>query len=338
MEMKNPTVRKTKKPILNSLALPASIEKGLYWVLTEGAAGMKNQGLGLAEAMGASRIEHHQIKLTKLWHHLAPYLRWNWRDDQRQFQPPWPEVVVACGRKAILPALWLKKNMGIPVVYVQDPYISPRHFDVVVAPTHDGMRSHEKVIPMLGACHRISEGSLQQARADFADTLGSAPQPRRSLFIGGPNGCFSMPLLLIQSLIHDVQKEEGTLWVTVSRRTPADIVNMLRQQKNMNLITPGDTPNPYMGLLAWSDVCLLTCDSVSMASEVMAAGVPLYLVRLPGYGRRIARFHEDVESRGLIRWWNPAVPSVPYPTTPLREMDRVAACVKERLAKIESMT
>lgn len=320
------------KPKTNFLK-PLTCEKGLYWVLTENAPGMRNQALGLAEAMGASRIVCHRIVLRGLWNWLVPYFRLGWSDTQQQFQPPWPEVIVACGRKAIAPALWLKRNIGTLVVYVQDPYISPRYFDAVVAPAHDRMRD-ESIIPMMGACHRITEQKLREAREAFADSLGQAHQPRRSLFVGGPNRCFSMPLPLIESLVSHLKREEGTLWVTTSRRTPPDIVSMLRRQTGIMLITPDDTPNPYMGLLAWSDVCILTCDSVGMVSEVMAAGVPMYLVTLPGGNHKFTLFHQDAEKQGFLRWWSADIPTHPYPIQPLCEMERVAALVRERLRRV----
>lgn len=314
------------------MTLPScSFEKGLYWVLTEGAAGMRNQAIGLAEAMGALRWEHHKVELHGMLSWLEPYVRLGWADRKQQFQPPWPAVIIACGRKAITSALWLKKHVGRPVVYVQDPYISPRHFDAVVAPSHDDMKSYPNVMPMLGACHRVNEKSLRQARDTFAASLGVTPPLRRSLFLGGANRCFTMPLQLIHELVQELQQAEGTLWVSVSRRTSPEIMNMLRAQKNLNLITPDDVPNPYMGLLAWSDVCVLTCDSVSMASEVMSAGIPLYLVRLPGGNRKFARFHQDIESRGLMKWWKPGLPVVPYSTKPLHEMQRVAAWVHQQI-------
>lgn len=295
---------------------------------------MQNQAVGLAEAMGAEQIICHTTELKGLWRWMAPYIRWGWNDAE-MFQAPWPEVIIACGRKAITAALWLKKHVGIPVVYVQNPYISTRHFDAVVVPSHDNLRD-TRAIPMTGACHRISKHLIDQERKTFADRFGHAEKPRRSIFIGGPNRCFDMPLELIQSLVEQMQKEPGTLWVTVSRRTPTEVVHMLQSQADLHLITPKDIPNPYMGLLAWSDVCVLTCDSVSMASEVVAAGVPLYLVKLPGGNKKFQRFHHAIETRGLMRWWHPDEKVDPYDVTPFEEMPRVAACVRQRLEVIQN--
>lgn len=292
---------------------------------------MQNQAMGLAEAMGAEQIICHHIELKGIWQWIAPYIRWGWRNTH-SFTPPWPEVIVACGRKAILAALWLKRCHGIPVVYVQDPYISPSHFDAVVVPAHDNV-SDARVIPMVGACHRVSAITLKQARETFAERFANTEQPRRSLFIGGPNRCFDMPLELIHALIQQLQQEPGSLWVTVSRRTPPAITAMLRAQANLTLITPDDTPNPYMGLLAWSDVCILTCDSVNMASEAIAASMPIYLVKLPGGNKKFKRFHDDIEQRGLIRWWHTAKPVEVYDTKPFGEMSRIAACVNQRLGR-----
>lgn len=298
------------------------------WVLTEGAAGMENQALGLAEAMQFGQIITHCIKLHGLYKWLAPYISWGWRDKEGQFQEPWPNMIIACGRKAITPALWLKRMYNIPVVYIQDPYISTKHFDYVVAPLHDGVRG-ENVISMLGACHRVSEEKLAKAAQEFKHLFLDNKKPICSFIIGGPNRSFQMPLHIIQEAIGQLTKtQNGDVWVSTSRRTPIEITNYLKTVPNIHLIMPESPVNPYLGLLAYSDICLLTADSVSMVSECIASKASVYLVPLLGKSKKFSKFYDALGEKGLIRWWSNNTPLQTYEKPSCDEVKRVANHVK----------
>ena len=47
---------------------------------------------------------------------------------------------------------------------------------------------------------------------------------------------------------------------------------------------PGDSSNPYFGILALSEALVVTADSVSMLSEACATGKPVYMADLAGSG------------------------------------------------------
>ena len=59
------------------------------------------------------------------------------RDDQ--ITPPFPDMVIASGRQAVPHARFIKRASrgAVFTVFLQDPIVSPRHFDFVWAPAHD---------------------------------------------------------------------------------------------------------------------------------------------------------------------------------------------------------
>ena len=79
----------------------------------------------------------------------------------------------------------LLRERGSKVVQVLDPRIDPRHWDLVVAPEHDGLRG-ENVIAMLGSLHPVDDLWLAEGRRDFP-ALALLPRPRVALLIGGPS-------------------------------------------------------------------------------------------------------------------------------------------------------
>lgn len=97
----------------------------------------------------------------------------------------------------------------------------------------------------------------------------------------------------------------------------------------------GSGPNPYLGYLAHADYVVVTADSINMASEAAAAGVPLYVSRPEACSGRFAAFHEDLMSRGLSRPWRGCLesPSLWSGAAPANDTFRAAAHVRELLLR-----
>src|SRR5262249_42262398 len=142
------------------------------WALHDGKIGMANQVLGLAEAVGYPVIEK-VVALRAPWRHLAPSLWLNpmaaLKPESARLEPPWPDLLIACGRG--VPALALaarRASRGRTYwVQVQDPRFGRRHVDLMVVPQHDPARG-ENVLLTMGAVHRVRPGSLEAGRARFA--------------------------------------------------------------------------------------------------------------------------------------------------------------------------
>src|SRR5215470_17930639 len=77
------------------------------WVLHDGKAGMASQALGLAEASGFRFIEK-RLAIRFPWAWLPPQLWFSplraAGEDGASLRPPWPDLVIACGRSAAMPA------------------------------------------------------------------------------------------------------------------------------------------------------------------------------------------------------------------------------------------
>src|SRR6516165_12567926 len=79
----------------------------IAWVLHDGKAGMASQALGLAEATGLPFIEK-RLAIRFPWACLPPQL---WflplraaADGGAKLAPPWPDMVIGCGRNTAMPA------------------------------------------------------------------------------------------------------------------------------------------------------------------------------------------------------------------------------------------
>jgi len=97
------------------MVLPSMPASPVVWALHDGKAGMASQVLGLAEATGFPFVEK-RLAIRFPWSALPPAL---WfvpfyaaRQDGAGLTPPWPDLVIACGRNAAVPALAIKRASG----------------------------------------------------------------------------------------------------------------------------------------------------------------------------------------------------------------------------------
>src|SRR5216110_670922 len=94
----------------------------VVWVLHDGKPGMASQALGLAEAAGLPFIEK-RLAVRLPWSWLPPQL---WvaplraaSDGGRKLAPPWPDLVIGCGRNTARPALAIRRASGGRTLAVQ---------------------------------------------------------------------------------------------------------------------------------------------------------------------------------------------------------------------------
>src|SRR5947209_16809070 len=117
------------------MALPSvdavSAVSPVIWVLHDGKAGMASQALGLAEATGFSFIEK-RLHVHFPWTCLPPRL---WflplAATEPTLSPPWPHLVIGCGRNAAMPALAIRRASGgrTLAAQIQDPGVGRSEFD-----------------------------------------------------------------------------------------------------------------------------------------------------------------------------------------------------------------
>src|SRR5690606_967575 len=103
------------------------------WVLTEGHVGMVNQAVGLAEAMGLAP-EIKRLAVRAPWKHLPPRLWIRALDAPGpggdRLEPPWPDLVISCGKRSVAPALAIRRTSRgrTFAVHIQTPPVDPRRF------------------------------------------------------------------------------------------------------------------------------------------------------------------------------------------------------------------
>jgi mitochondrial fission protein ELM1 len=302
-----------------SLATPAN---PAFWVLHDGKAGMASQALGLAEATGFPFIEKRLV-IRFPWSALPPgfwFLPFHAAGDAgARLVPPWPDLIIACGRNSAMPALAIKRASGGRTVaaQIQNPSVGNTEFDLFVVPEHDRLRGPQ-VIVTRGAVHRVTPARLAAERRRFP-ALAAMPRPILSVLIGGTNKAYRLSLRrlgeIAEGLAEILRASGGSALVTPSRRTGEAGLALLRDRlEGLSLsIWDGSGENPYFAYLALADAFLVTADSVSMISEAAATGKPVHILGLDGGNAKFSRFHAAMQAAGVTRPFVGRIESWSYP-------------------------
>ncbi len=310
------------------------------WVVTDGKAGMENQCLGLAEALGVNPVVK-RIKLRSPWKQLSPFLRhglpWAFSSDADPVSPPWPDLVIATGRHSVPASLYARRYSGgsTMTVQLQNPVIDPSRFDLVVVPRHDGMTG-PNVMTTRGALHRVTPEMLKREADKFLPQVAHMPGPRVAVLIGGSNAVYQLTpnetKLLTEQLAALLKRQGGSLMITPSRRTGEENMKIMRDGLRglPAYIWDGTGDNPYYGMLGLADFIIVTCDSVNMVSEACTTGKPVYVIDLAGGSDKFRRFHQSMRDDGLTRPFTGQLENWAY--EPLNDVGMVAARIKEMLA------
>jgi mitochondrial fission protein ELM1 len=294
------------------------------WAVTTGETGMRTQARGLARAV-ADAVEEKVVGARP------------WSLGRGALRPPWPAVIVSCGRRAAGAALAARKAAGgrILAVHVQDPRLRASDFDLVVAMEHDTIAEGGNVIKVATALHDLTPQSLAEAAAAWRPRLEPLGHPLTGVIVGGDLRGRPFTLSDAQRLVDGLKRLRmglgAALAITPSRRTPQPVIELFRQA------FAGDASvflwdrrgeNPYRAILALSDRLVVTSDSVSMVSEALATPRPVEVFDL-GFARHVG-FVQDLVDRALVRRFD-GDPIPPAAGGPINATLEAAAAVRALL-------
>lgn len=242
--------------------------------------------------------------------------------------PPWPQLVIAAGRRSAPPALWLKRR-GARLVHVMRPGVAPECFDLLVVPAHDRVTPAANVLEILGAPHRLTAERLAEARGRFTHL----PSPRVALLVGGPVRAVGLHPGAAAALTAGVVAGAGSVLATTSRRTgeaaTRAIADILEGRPHLLHRFGAAAGNPYLSILADADIIVATGDSISMISEALITAAPVFIADLPGtVGARHRAFHATLYAAGQARRFDGTLE--PFQRIPLDETARVVSTMATR--------
>jgi len=301
---------------------------------------MRTQARGLARAVAGQVIEKAVIA-------RSPWRKAPWGElilcgltpGSDRVEPPWPDLVVSCGRRSALIARAVRRRAGgAPLlVHVQDPRGGAGAFDLIVAMEHDHVEG-PNVVKVATSLHDVTPARLAAAAATWREPFARLPRPLIGVVLGGPAGRAPFGADEGAALLAGIQAlrraSGGGVVVTPSRRTPDAVLALFVQagaQDPAFWTWNREGENPYLGLLALADRLVVTADSTSMVSEALATPHPVELFT-PPLRRAQRNFVDNLVRRGLVRIFDGAWTD-PTPRAPVDATAQAAAAVRRLLAE-----
>ena len=265
----------------------------LIWVMEGVHAGDNAQVRILARALSSRRVSkklsfNHLYSLPNLL--LGASLRSLEPDVQAALTPPWPDLVIAVGRRSVPVVRWIRRQSHgkTRLVHLGRPRAPLRWFDLVVTTPQYGLPKRSNVLhnllPVTEDVGQIDEPYL----SFWKEQLVRLPRPWIMLSVGGSRWPFRLDATESQALARAASTRAaelgGSLLVTTSPRTGEAASHALqasiRGPALIHLWQQG-AGNPYLAFLQFADRFIVTGDSVSMMTEACRRGRPTEIYQLP---------------------------------------------------------
>lgn len=240
---------------------------------------------------------------SHLWH-VTPATR-------TAIAPPWPDVVIAAGRRAAPVMRYIRKHApGVKLVHLMWPDTNPKDFDLIAIPKHDNIKhTGPNIIETIGSLHAITASKINLEAARWHTNTARLPRPRIALVVGGTARGAEYEDADFKTLAAyasaEAERLNGSLLITSSPRTgergEALIKSLLTCPHIFHRWKSDGSDNPYVAFLGLADAIIVTGDSVSMCSEACSTGKPVYIFMPPHLSGGKRSFRETLFTMGCAK-------------------------------------
>ena len=282
-------------------------------LLTQGMHGMISQVEGMAKALNAEIILKDKTYLT---------------------ENETLDLIISCGRKSVIPSILLKKkNPKIFTIHIQNPKVSFKNFDAIIAPEHDSLNG-DNVYSSKGAIHYITEQEINKAKLYLSDKIKS--QKLVSLILGGPNKYYSFDKDQLNKIFNEIRSNfisKGYAVIVIpSMRTPKIIIDLAIKEFGADgYVVNSVDKQAYLSAFALATNIVVTCDSTSMISEAATSGKPIFVAHMKAKKNnyRFKKFFKLFKEVGITRDLGEQVISWKY--NKFNEAERIATIISSKL-------
>ena len=291
------------------------------WVLSDGKAGDEMQCLGVARRLGVEP-EIRRVAPRKPFAWLMPRGPIDPREapdrPESPIRPPFPDIVIASGRRAIpyVRAVKQASNGRTYTVILKDPRTGRAAADLIWVPAHDPLRG-DNVLVTVTSPHGVSPERLAAAATSLPQGLAALPKPRVAVLVGGDSRHHRFTeadIARFASQLDALAMSGARLMGTASRRTPPALAAAVEAvfASHGGWWWDGTGDNPFLALLATADAVIVTADSVNMVGEAAATGRPILLFEPSGGHRKISAFVAALRRDGIVHDFRGRLEGEPY--------------------------
>ena len=306
-------------------------------LLTEGMHGMISQVEGMAKALNAE-FSHKIVRLNFPWNLIpskfTPISEIILKDKIYLTENENIDLIISCGRKSVIPSIILKKkNLKLFTIHIQNPKVSFKNFDAIIAPEHDNLNG-DNVIISKGAIHYITQSEINNAKPYLMDKVKN--QKIVALILGGPNKYYSFDkdqLIKIFNVIRSNFISKGYKAIVIpSIRTPKMIISLVSKEFSADgYVVNSVDKQAYLSSIALATNIVVTCDSTSMISEVAISGKPIFVAHMKPKRNnyRFKKFFKLFKEMGVIKDLGEKVENWEY--SKINEAERIAKIISSNI-------
>lgn len=265
------------------------------WALASYRAGETSQILALAaalaEATGSAwrRIDLDYRKPAALCGLLKLTTRLG---TSTPLAPPWPRILISAGLRNEPICRWIRRSSGnyTRLVFLGRTWAAVPRFDLVVTTPQYRLKAQPYLRQNPLTLHGVNTATLENAQKKWAHRFGERSERQVGVLLGGASGPYRFDRRYARRLAAELEGfaagERLRYLITTSSRTPKGFAEELEQHLKVAhdfYRWPTGDDNPYLGILAWSDVLIVSADSIAMISEAVATGKRVLLTE-PTFG------------------------------------------------------
>ena len=241
-----------------------------------------------------------------------------------------PDFIISCGRISAPYSLIYKKfNKECKVFHILDPYFLRNRFDKILIPSHDFQKfsNSSNVLEFLGTF--VSKRKLLNKDLNNYKELKSSKNIIACL-VGGDGKSSKLIIPEINDLVEKVNLIDSRYSVVYcfSRRTSVITKKIISKRKKIDhFCYDYQDKDPYWFLINNSTHFIVTQDSVSMISDAAFTGRPVYVVKIKNIKKKIKKFVDNLEKKGVIKYFDGEIFSWKYEK--INESKRIAKVLEK---------
>ncbi len=209
--------------------------------------------------------------------------------SKHKIHKPWPNIVIACGRRSYLIAKKIKKISNDNALHIQ--LMNPRfnwsntNIDLITIPMHDNYKNRINTLVTIGSANKFSNKYLKELRQKNIAHYKQLTHPIIFCIIGGNTNNHKLTFDMANKVLNkalEITGKKGTILITTSRRTEKNVINKIdvvyNTINNNKLIfhpSISNNKNPYEIFMSFADEIIVTGDSISMISEACSTQIPV---------------------------------------------------------------
>lgn len=233
-------------------------------------------------------------------------------------------IIISAGSSLSGVNLFLSyKDNARKIVLMKPPFLSLARFDLAIVPEHDRIHCLKRDNVLLSRLtpnlidrqYLQEQASLLRNRLKGQGSRVKGQGPTIGVLIGGDTAKYELSLGVMERLVPQLKQaaEElnSQLLVTTSRRTSAEIERLLKENLAgfsrcllLLIANEKNVPEAVGGILALSDIIVVSGESISMVSEAVSAEKYVFTFmpeKKVKAGTKQESFLEKLEKEGIVK-------------------------------------